>query len=330
MKNKSLITKILVFGIIAIILVVIIVNIIGKITSELSKDKLDSNLPEVDDYIQNTTGKIQKSTDGVALYQVQSCIQKYYINYGAMFGENTITQVASEEYNKEDYKKSTYNMLAPKYIEKNGITLENIDKSNNVNISEPEIEIYKLYVVTKYNGVYTYFANGLVRDSITYEAKEFNIIVVLDENNRTFDIYLDNYLDINDFSKLTEGETIDFEIPDSVENRKDNVYGYATAKYEDIAEDKFNNIRRLLLSSPEKAYELLTDEMKSSRFNTYQKFTNFINDNRKTIFLLTYSNYYLKDNDGSIIFKTYNKDDKICINIYFDKFSSFTFDIEGL
>ena len=325
MKNKSLITKILIFGIITIIVIVLIVNILSKIISELKKDKLDSNLPEIDEYIENTTGKIQKSTDGNSLYQVQSCIQKYYINYSAMFGENTITQVATEEYNKEDYKKSTYNMLAPKYIEKNGITLENIDKSNEVNLLEPEIEIYKLYVLTKYNGIYAYFANGFVRDSITYDAKEFNIIVVLDENNRTFDIYPDS-----DFSNINVGETVDFELPDSIENRKDNVYGYVTAKYEDIAEDKFNNIRRLLLNSPEKAYELLTEEMKSSRFNTYQKFTEFINNNRKTIFLLTYSNYYLNNNDGSITFKTYNKDDKICINIYFDKFSSFTFDIEGL
>lgn len=330
MKNKSLITKILLFGIIAIVLIIIIVNIVSKVMSELSKDKPDSNLPEVDEYIDNTTGKIQKSTDGVALYQVESCIQKYLINYSAMFGENTITQVADEEYNKDDYKKATYNMLAPKYIEKKGITLENIDKENIINMSEPDVEIYNLYVVTKYDGVYAYFVNGFIRDSITYETQDLNVIVVLDENNRNFDIYLDNYLGINDFSKLTEGETIDFEIPDSIENRKNNTYGYATAKYEDIAEDKFNNVRRLLLSSPEKAYELLTDEMKSSRFNTYEKFTNFINNNRKTIFLLTFGNYYLKDNDGSILFKTYNKDDKICINIYFDKFSSYTFDIEGL
>ena len=41
-------------------------------------------------------------------------------------------------------------------------------------------------------------------------------------------------------------------------------------------------------------------------------------------------NYYLKNNNGSVIFKAYDQNNTICLNIYFDGFTSFKFDLEGI
>ena len=116
---------------------------------------------------------------------------------------------------------------------------------------------------------------------------------------------------------LVENESIEFELPEKVENRSSNIYGITAAKYEDISKDYFNLVRRLLLNDSDKAYDLLTDEMKN-KYSSKEQFVNFINNNYKNIYLLTYSNYYVKNNnDGNLIFKSYNQDDKVCINIYF-------------
>lgn len=328
MKNKSLITKIIVIAIVVIIVIFLVVKLVGFIDEKVHEDKPDSVIPEIQEQIDNASGKIQKVNTPNELYQVKSCILKYYLNYAATYGKNTITEVSGEEYNAEEYKNSTYNMLAPKYIDKNNITVENINSQSN-DILEPEIEIYSVYSLSNYNGVAAYFTNGKVRDSLSHNGIEFNIILVLDDNNQTFEIYFNDYTDEIDYSELKENEKIDFELPDKVESRTSNVYGITSAKYEDISEDYFNLVRRLLLSDPEIAYSLLNDDMKD-KYGSYDSFKGFIDDNYKTLFLLTYGNYYVKNNDGNMIFKAYNKDDTICINIYFDAFSSFKFDIEGL
>ena len=327
MRKKSVITKLI------IVVVIILVAFIGiKLTifinQKLHEDKPDSIAPEIQDEMNSTSGKIQKVGTPNEIYQVKSCILKYYLNYAAIFGENTITQTSGEVYNKEEYIDTTYNMIAPQYIQKNSFLKNNLSENYN-DISEPEIEIYSIYSVTQYSGVVAYFTNGAVRDTISNKSKEFNFIVVLDDVNKTFEIYLDNYLDISDFNNLKENETIEFDLPTEVENRSSNVYGAATGKYEQVASDYFNLIRKLMLYDTSKAYDFLTDEMKQ-KYVSENQFEEYVKDNYKKIFLLSYSNYYTKNNNGNMIFKTYNTDDSICINIYFDEFTSFKFDIEYL
>lgn len=329
MKNKSLITKVVII-LLSIIIFLILFYFIKWIIASNNKDQPDEVIPEIQEYVNNTQGKIQKVYTAIDLYEVKSCILKYYSNYSAIFSENSISEVLGDEYDRDDYKKAVYNMLSPKYIQKKGITLENIDSNRENYISEPEIEIYYLYCCYKNDGAIAYFVNGKIRDAVSNEAQDLNLIIVLDDNNKTFEIYLNDFLDINDFSKLEENQNINFEVPSNVENREYNTYGTVSAKYEDIAMDKFNNIRTLMLYDQEKAYDLLTDEIKNARFKTLDDFVEFINTNRRTIFLLSYGNYYLKNNNGSVIFKAYDQNNTICLNIYFDGFTSFKFDLEGI
>lgn len=323
--NKSLITKILI-GLVIGIVIIIIANII---ITNMNKDREDEVLPEIQEYMANTTGKIQKIDNIIDLAQIQSCIQKYYLNYFAIYGENTATDLSYEEYNSQNYKEAAYKFLSPKYIAKAGITIENIN-SIPEEIRDPDIEIYNIYFATKYEGISAYFVNGFVRDSNTYKAKDFNMIVVIDDNNQTYEIYMGDYLENSDFSALEEGQEINFELPTSVENRGENVYGTVKYTYDDLSQDKFDNIRGLLLRDSEKAYELLTDEAKANTFKTIDEFNQFINNNRKEIFLLTYGGYVLKNNDGNIIVKMYDDGNEVSINVHFNGFSNYTFSIEGM
>lgn len=323
--NKSLITKILI-GLVIVIIVIVIANIV---LTNIGKDKEDDTLPEIQEYMTNTTGKIQKIDNIIDLAQIQSCIQKYYLNYFAMYGENTATDLSEGEYKVEDYKNSTYKFLSPKYISKAGITLENIN-SNLEEIRDPDIEIYNIYFATKYEGTSAYFVNGIVRDSSTYKAKDFNMIVVIDDNNQTYEIYMGDYLENSDFSALEEGQEVNFDLPTSIENRGNNTYGAVKYTYDDLSQDKFDNIRGLLLRDVEKAYELLTDDAKANTFKSVDELKQFINNNRKDIFLLTYGGYVLKNNDGNIIVKMYDDGNEVSINVHFNGFTNYRFEIEGM
>ena len=65
--NKSLITKILI-GLVIMIIVIVIANIV---LTNISKDKEDDTLPEIQEYMTNTTGKIQKIDNIIDLAQIQ-------------------------------------------------------------------------------------------------------------------------------------------------------------------------------------------------------------------------------------------------------------------
>lgn len=328
MKNKSLITKIIIYAVLIILIIWICIKIISSISNYLNRDKIDEIVPEIQEQINNAKGKIQLVATPNELYQVRSCLLKYYLNYSAMFGKNTITDLG-EEYNIEDYKKSTFNMLAPKYTSKNNISIENINKNDENVIMEPEIEIYKIYSLSNFEGLAAYFVNGKVRDSITHLGNDINAIVVLDDINQTFEIYFSDYTELTDYSTFNLDTQINFELPKVVENRESNKTALTSSKYEDISRDYFGMIRRLLLDDVEIAYDLLTTEMKQ-KYPTYESFQSFVDSNYKTLFLLEYGTYKLKNNDGNIAFKTYSMDNSISITIYFDGFSTFQFDIEGI
>lgn len=337
--EKSLISKIIIGALSGIVLIIIIVTIINNI----NKDKPDEIADVVQQYENETRGKLVKVDNLTDLYTVKVCIQKYYENYCAInciskynSGEsdigltsNTAIQLADENNRNKDYFKDvTYSMLAPDYINKLSINKDNLTKDDRgfENIS---VEIYNLYCITEYEDVYVYFVDGIIRNSDTNEGFDFNYIVSVDVNNCTFEIYLDNYLEDIDFSNLQEGSEIAFTLPKSIEKREYNTYSVVSIKYDQAVQDTFYNIRRLMLYDTEKAYNLLSDEMKQ-KYTTYSDFENYINENNKKIFALTYGSYQLKSGENGTVFVMYNSNSTMKIIAYFDGFSSFKFYFEEI
>lgn len=336
--KKSLFTKIIIGLIIIIIIIVFGIIVFGNI----DRDEPDEVSPLVEDFINETKGKLVKIDNLTDLYMVKTCIQKFYenlcaINYVELYNSNNIEissntaiQMTEEgNRNKEYFQNVTYQFLSKEYINKNGITKDNISLYNVKNFENVTIEIYSLYYVSQYENVYAYFANGIIRDSENNDGNNFNYIVVVDKSDNSFEIYLDNYIDNSDFSKLTEGEEINFKIPNSVENREYNTFSYISVKYDQAVQDTFYCIRRLLLYDSEKAYSLLADQMKE-RYTDYSEFKKFIEENENDIFSLKYGSYKLKSGENGAIFVIYNSDNSMSITVNFDGFSSFKFSIENL
>lgn len=337
--GKSLITKILIGIVAAILVIVLIVNIV-KIAH---KDKLDDVAEPVQEYINQTKGKLVKVDNITDLYCAKKCIQKYYENYCAItainkytseedinISTNTAIQAAEEkDRNAEYFTDVAYSMIAKDYATKKNITKDNMLEQSR-GYENVTIEIYNLYMLTEYEDVYVYFANGYIRDLDTNDGFEFNYIIAIDNSKFTFEVYLDDYIDgINDFSTLEDGTEIAFNIPKSIEDREYNTYSVVSVKYEQVARDTMTTIRTLMLYDTEKAYELLSKEMKD-KYPTYDSFKSYIDNNQNKIFSLTYGSYQLKSGENGMRFVVYNGDSSYKITIDFDGFSSFTYAIEEM
>ncbi len=336
--GKSVITKIIA-GILAVILLIIMISMLMNI---LNKDRPDQTSPFIEEQREETKGKLVKVNNLTDLYIAKTCIQKYFENYSAIkcidlysddseeYTGNTVIQITDPANRNKDYFMNTaYSMLGKDYVNTKNITKESLN-NNNPGLKNISIEIYNLYYLTQYEDTAAYFANGIIRDTDNNTGIEFNYIVVVDTVQHTFELYLEDYIKENDFSKLVEGSEIAFKLPDSVENREYNTYSIVSVKYETAAQDTFHNVRRILLYDKERAYSLLTDEMKK-RFPSYADFENFLNKYNSRIFGLTYGGYKLKTHgDGESAFALYNSNNTICITTYFDGFSNFKFDITGI
>ncbi len=127
-------------------------------------------------------------------YTVRSCIIKYYIYYQSLYDDNS-------EISKDERINNLYSLLDKSYIEKYGITLENIENKFNTKINETEVFIDDVLYL-KENNIYTFFVKGNVRDLKINVFKEISFIVRLDTNNETFSLFLEDYIKDNSLDNI--------------------------------------------------------------------------------------------------------------------------------
>lgn len=339
--GKSLITKIIIGVVIAILLIIVI----SSIVKFAHRDRPDDVAEPIQEYIDQVKGKLVKSDNITNLYQAKLCIQKYYEYLCAIksiekyssdeileqnINANTAIQSTEpENRNAQYFKEVAYSMLAKDYADKKNITKENIDRlcDGSENVS---VEIYKLYTLTNFDDIYVYFVNGIVRDIDTNIGKEINYIVAIDINNNTFEIYLDDYIDgYSDYSILEEGSEVPFVLPKTIEKRTYNNFVDVGIKYDRVARDMLVNIRTLMLYDTQKAYDLLSTAMKE-KYPTYDSFKSYVDSKNKEIFSLTYGSYQLKSGENGMKFVIYNGDSSIKVTVDFDGFSSFKYSFEEM
>ena len=212
-------------------------------------------------------------------------------------------------------------MLADEYKSRYNTSIEDIN--SNVEFNDLSVEIYSIYFVTDFSGMNLYFVKGLVRD-LNYDSKEFENIVVLDRNNNTFEVYLDNYLNDNNIhvNNLTLGE--EYPLPEKVETNEFNSYSPMGVTMDDYAAYLFSNMRNSIIYNRE-YLESMLDE--NSNINSLNALNDFYNNNKKDIILAAYANYEFDVNDGNNIITCYDKNHSFMITFYLDAYSNFKFDL---
>lgn len=131
----------------------------------------------------------------------------------------------------------------------------------------------KMYA-SEENNICSYAVEGVKNDG-TYNTKIF-FKVVLDTNNFTYEVTkmtkCKNIEDINIDEKIEE-----------IEENENNKYVYNRISDREVMEKYIVYYENLIKNNPKKAYELLNEEYKEKRFNTYNKFSEFIKKRKETL-----------------------------------------------
>ena len=261
------------------------------------------------------TGCSKNNDTGYRLEDINGVLDYYTIKYSLMQFYNDYYQIYSDENElKEQYISNTYLRLDKEYIEKYGLTKENL-KEELEPINKADITINKILYINNEKGVYTCFVNGELVDKLNSKIKIFNNIINIDTNNKSYSIYLDNYYQDISFEDLEVGKKIDFNIPDSIEKSIYNSYGTHNITYEKYVEDLFDQIRYDMLNNINRAYRLLNDNFKRKKFKTQEKLENYIDENRKDIFLLYYGSCKSSSKGSDIILNCMDRNQKFNVII---------------
>lgn len=233
--------------------------------------------------------KMENVTNSTYFYTVQKCITGYLNDV------YTLSKIDTQE-----NKRKVYNQLSEKYIEKNNITFENLNKYIEINNDNMFINIVEMLQFNiENNNIIRYVLKGRFlneKEEIYYS----NFIVYLDYSNLTYAIEpVDS--NITDLSKID----ISSNIEEILEN-ENNKYQYNVISTRDLLYNYLKNFGNMCLQMPEIAYEYLDDECKNEKFKNIEAFKEYVSQNEYSLKYIELNSYQEDDNEE---FKTYNCED---------------------
>lgn len=270
--------------ILAIIIVLIILVIMGIIY--FNRGEVVYNIDEVgnDDTTEEIDSTIQYVTTRNDYYAVETCVNKFYIYYMSLF-DSEEADIDDEEENKE----YLYNMLDKDYINFKNITLNNIETKLE-EIKQSDVNVNKMYVSQKSQNIYLYLVQGRIREKSSEEIKDFEVLIKIDTLNKTFSVYLEDYIQQN-LSDIKLGQEINMQVSDSVENKKINIYDYEIINDEAYVQDLFAKFKKEILYDRQLVYNNLNEEYREKRFGDFSTFETYAKNNVRNNIIMKLSKY---------------------------------------
>ena len=270
--------------ILAIVVVLIIIVIMGIIY--FNRGEVVYNIDEVgsDDTTEEIDSTIQYVTTRNDYYAVETCVNKFYIYYMSLF-DSEEADIDDEEENKE----YLYNMLDEDYINFKNITLNNIETKLE-EIKQSDVNVNKMYVSQKSQNIYLYLVQGRIREKSSEEIKDFEVLIKIDTSNKTFSVYLEDYIQQN-LSDIKLGQEINMQVSDSVENKKINIYDYEIINDEAYVQDLFAKFKKEILYDRQLAYNNLNEEYREKRFGDFSTFETYAKNNVRNNIIMKLSKY---------------------------------------
>lgn len=292
-KNQKVILKLIIA--ILIILVIIVIALLGL----LSRDKKNNN----NEIVLNTTVQQGKddditekseSIDKQEYFNIVTCIKQYLeaINIKSdayyTYDENGNRVLAIDEIN---IKEGIYNLLSKNYIEKNGVTVQNVyEKVETMNTSTLFVPL-KISKVQN-DTIKSFIVYGLVETQDYQAINKIYIIVNIDSANKTYSIEPIS-------KKYNSIQEIKVDKPEKeIEKKDNNTFVTSPTTNEDSAKDYINLYKRLILGDIEEAYKLLEESYKTAKFGSIDNFRKYVEKNKKEIIRIRVEKYQVAQKDG--------------------------------
>lgn len=227
--------------------------------------------------------EINEELDYNEFCTILNCINQYL---DANNSSNSVYIIRDEEgdytseIDKEELNRRVQSLISTNY-------------NGNVEIFENKNAFIPIEMLLKTQGsvVQSYIAYGVLSNIDMEYQKDAYYIVNLDTVNQTFSIEELDESNIN----IREIKVAELK---EIEKNEYNNYKNQKVNNEDKYKLIFNNIKRLMLTKSEIAYEYLDDDYKAKRFGSYEKFRQYIENNREHLIGITPKKYEVED-DGT-------------------------------
>lgn len=194
----------------------------------------------------------------------------------------TITALLDEEY------LSNMNINEETIIEKQQVYLEKGDYSEDVIYS---VTISNMLIGELKENLDLVLVNAMIND------EELNLLVKLDQTNKTYSIFYEDYIEAYGYNEETTPEQIQIS-DNNIEVNEYNTYTEAVINDEYLVTQYFSEYRSNMLYNTQQAYELLDPTYREKKFGSYENFVNYISNNNQEILTASISGYEINEFEG--------------------------------
>lgn len=319
MKKKKKYIIILVMTLV----IIFIVSLVLFLKESNNKENSVASLENSEKHEKTDSWAWQEIGDNNSYYTIKNILNSY-IEYVKQINGDQYLETGklnmSQEEAKEEIQKEMIDAIEGILDETYKNDIDNIQKhivdyhekykilgnySQNINY---ELKIEKLYrqILTK--------DSSLVLVKAKLNGESFNCIIKEDDNNRTYSIFLEDFMIKNNYNPNMNEKDIKI----NEEEIKANGYNHfvmvkATDEY--IVSQYFSEYKVKMLNNPESAYQLLNEEYRKEKYNSVEEFNKYIYDNKNKIKMAEIDKYQTTEFDGKKEYICLDKDGKYYIFI---------------
>lgn len=282
--------------VIIILFIVIIIVSICLVFLFKGKENIEPDIQK-EELLEESTS-LQEVTNATKFYAVSNCISAYLdkcnLNNTSYYGydnNGNYTMVAD----MNEIKNEIYSILDKNYIDKNNIksdhVLDYIDKIDKKVFYTP----LKMNVLQK-EDFETYAVYGFIQDINYNYIRDIYAIVKFDIKEGTFSIepITKSISNINEIQISTDN----IEIP----KNEINTLQIQVLGYEGQCKNYINNFKRIILGNTDLAYHYLDEAYRKKRFETKDKFQDYITNNKEEIKQIRLDKYLVNNYEDHIEF----------------------------
>lgn len=289
------IKKIIIFLIILILIIVLIMFGINTYDRVKNPEAYDPGSEQ--DISYNVADRIEKVTNYQSYYTINNIIKRYVsylqqLNGDYYIDEGRLTTSLADE--KQSIKQSAYNkvinMLDKEYTTNIQTKLEDVVSKTNKYIIYGDYKHSNVDYLLLIEDMYVYEMNpttSLYIVNVTINSEETKMMIKLDDENKTFSLFLEDYMDKYNYS--TDMNKNEIKISDSeIVTNKYNTFKYATVTNETIAKGYFSIYKTMTKSNIEKAYNYLDEEYRNKRFGSLDNYKKYIKEENSNLYITEY------------------------------------------
>lgn len=287
MKNKKIMIGIITIIIIIIVTILALTYILRQ-KNENDIQNLYNRVEEIEEIPVTIDNTIQREKNRNDYYSVQVCTQKLLSYSMDLFADNSLMD--DEEAYEKQVVEMLYSMLDEEYIHFAQITQENL-KQKITKIENSTINVTDIYVSQQTEYCSYYFVNGNLRNQKTNKMSDFKLMLKVDMSNKTFSIFLQDYLQAKGYNNLEIGKKLNLSTFDKVENKIYNIFEYQNISNNDYIQDIFSQYKGNLLYHVEEAYQYLDKEYAKKRFGNFEAYQTYVKNNYRKFVMMTLAKY---------------------------------------